>query len=82
MDITGAREARRHVAIDLCPEIQRDGWRVTHGIPDALANAAGRGQAGEFQRSHFSHRPLARLRIRKRLQHSLQERDGLFATAI
>ena len=27
------------------------------GLPDALANAAGRGQAGEFQRSHFRHRP-------------------------
>ena len=44
---------------------------IAHGIPDALANAAGRGQAGEFQRSHFRHRPVARLRIRKRLQHRL-----------
>jgi hypothetical protein len=45
--------ARRHVAIDLRPEIQGDGWDVADGIPDALANAAGRGPAGEFQRSHF-----------------------------
>ena len=74
--------ARRHVAIDLRPEIQGDGRGVADGLPDALANAAGRGQAGEFRRSHFRHRALARLRIRKRLQHSLQEGDGLFATAI
>jgi hypothetical protein len=68
--------------IDLCPEIQRDGWGVTHGIPDALANVAGWGQAGEFQRSHFRHCPVARLRIRKRLQYSLQKGHELFATAI
>jgi Cupin len=43
LDHTEAGGACRHVAIDLCPEIQRDGWDVTHGIPDALANAAGRG---------------------------------------
>ena len=74
--------ARRHVAVDIRPEIQRDGGVVTFGIPDALANAAGRGQAGEFQRFHLRHRPVARLPIRKRLQHSLQEGHGLFATAI
>ena len=79
---TGAGRACRHVAIDLRPEIQRDGWGLTHGIPDALENAAGRGQAGEFQRSRFRHRSFAWLRIRKRLQHSLQEGHGLFATAI
>jgi hypothetical protein len=48
--------ARRHVAIDLCVEIQADGWSVTHGISDALANDAGRGQAGEFRRSHLRRR--------------------------
>ena len=55
---------------------------LTHGIPDALADAAGRRPADEFQRSHFRHRPVARLRIRKRLQHRLQEGHGLFAAAI
>ncbi len=54
-------EARRHVAIDLRPEIQGDGRGVTHGLPDALAHAAGRGPAGAFQRSHLRHCPVARL---------------------
>jgi hypothetical protein len=49
LDIAEGGGACRHVAIDLCAEIQTDGWHVTHGIPDAVANAAGRGQAGEFQ---------------------------------
>ena len=82
LDIAGAGGARRHVALDLRPEIQGDGRGVADGIPDALAHAAGRGQAGEFQRSHFRHCALARLRIRKRLQHRLQEGHGLFAAAI
>ena len=82
LDITGVGGTCRHVAIELCPEIQRDGGRVTYGIPDALANVAGRGQAGEFQRSRLRHCPVARLRIRKRLQYSLQEGHGLFATTI
>jgi hypothetical protein len=82
LDITEAGGACRHVAIDLCTEIQRDGWGITHGIPDALANAAGRGQEHEFQRSHFRHCPVARLRIRRHFQHSLQKGHRLFATAI
>ena len=82
LDLTGAGGARRHVAIDLCAEIQRDGWGVTDGIPDALANAAGRRQADEFRRSHFRDCAVARLRIRKRVQHRLQKGNGLFATAI
>src|SRR5271155_4078226 len=48
LDITGAGGARRHVAIDLCPEIQGDGRGVTDGISDALAHAAGWGQAREY----------------------------------
>jgi AraC-like DNA-binding protein len=35
-----------------------------------------RRQARELRRSHFRDRPVARLRIRKRLQHSLQEGQG------
>ena len=34
--------ARRHVAIDLCAEVQRDGRHDADGVPDTLANAAGR----------------------------------------
>ena len=82
LDITGAGTVRRHVANNLHSEIQGDGRGVTHEIPDALANALGRGPAGELQRSHIRHCPVARLRIRKRLQHSLQEGHGLFAAAI
>jgi hypothetical protein len=65
-----------------CAEIQRDDWGVTYGTPDELLNSGGRGQAGEFQRSHFRHWPVARLRIGKRLQHRVQEGHWLFATAI
>ena len=36
----------------------------------------------EFQRSHFGHRAVARLRIRKRLQHGVQAGHGMFAAAI
>ena len=36
----------------------------------------------EFRRSHIRHCPVARLRIRKRFQHGLQEGHGLFAAAI
>jgi hypothetical protein len=57
MDVAGVGAACWHVAIDLCPEVQRDGWDIGHGIPDALAHDAGLGPAGEFQRSHFRHSP-------------------------
>ena len=36
----------------------------------------------EFRRSHSGHCPVARLRIRKRLQHGFQEDHGPLATAI
>ena len=81
LDITDAGGTRLHVAIDLRRKIQRESRRDTHGIPDALANAAGGGPADQLQRSHFRHRPVARLRIRKRLQHGLQAGHRLFAPA-
>ena len=45
LDIAGAGGARRHVAIDLRAPLQGDGRSVADGISDALAHAAGRGQA-------------------------------------
>ena len=47
-------------------------WRMLLA-GDRLANS---------ERSHFRHFPVARLRIRKRLQHRIQEGHGLFAAAI
>lgn len=70
------------VAIHLCHEVQTDGWGVTDGIPDALANDAGGGQADEYRRSRLRHIPIAGLRIRKRFQPGLQKGHGLFATPI
>jgi predicted dithiol-disulfide oxidoreductase (DUF899 family) len=49
---------------------------------DELAHAAGFRQIVKFQRSRFRHCALAWLRIRKRLQHSLQEGHGMLAAAI
>src|SRR6202008_5202581 len=43
LDYSGAGPACGHVAIDLCAEIQRDGWGIADGIPDAMAHAAGWG---------------------------------------
>jgi hypothetical protein len=49
------------VAIDLCLEVQTDCRGVAHGIFDALAHAAGWGQGGELERSHFRDCPITRL---------------------
>ena len=71
-----------HVAIDLCAEIQRDGWGVADGVPDALANATGRRQAEDSRRSYLRYCLISWLRIRKRLRQSLQKGHGLFARPI
>jgi hypothetical protein len=57
----GTGGTHRHVAINLCSQVQRDGRRFAYGAFDALAHVAGRGQARELQRSHFCDRPIARL---------------------
>src|SRR5262249_56302969 len=82
LDLAGACRASRDVAIELRPEIQGDRGRDTHRLPDALANAPGWRPADELQRPHFGHLAIARLRIRKCLQHGLQEGHGLFTSAI
>ena len=58
---TLAERAGTAIAIHLCSEIQTDGRKNAHGIPDALAHVAGRRQADEFERFHFRDRPIARL---------------------
>ena len=63
LDTTGAGGTRRHVAIDLCFEIQTDGGGGTYGVPDTLADAAGWRQAGRFRRFYLRYCLIARLRI-------------------
>ncbi len=82
LDAAGARPACGHVANDLRAQVQGHGGRFADGLSHALANVAGGGQAGEFQRSRFPHRPIAGLRFRKRVQHGVQARHGMLAPAV